>query len=376
MRDIKIGNHIIPLWLIAIILISGIGAGVLASYVWKTLIIPLEVKEPIEILYYPSELSLFPGETEEFNITVQNHASINYSVILDFYLSNTTYQENYVTFSNEIYVVTSGQQNLPSWLKIESNAPPSNTSLKVELTRLGEATEKLQITQVNFLSSLIRVTINNTGMTSITIKEIWIDNLKQNSTNPSLPATISANSELTLNIIYAWTSSNKYLFKIITSFGNRVYYSAVAPTRVQEENLFLTKQHVWYNTTGSWAEAAIVIINTGGKDVVLDKITVRGQECPWTNVYYWRTNNVTISDDLQVTSTEITGTSFSITIQGQQRNFARANDDLTLKSGWAIVIYIMNPDSIALNDVGITVGITVFTSNAQYYKETNVEAAQ
>jgi hypothetical protein len=50
--------------------------------------------------------------------------------------------------------------------------------------------------------------------------------------------------------------------------------------------------------------------------------------------------------------------------------------DLTLKSGWTIVVYITNPDSIALNDVGIPVGITVFTSNAQYYIETNVAAAQ
>jgi hypothetical protein len=41
-----------------------------------------------------------------------------------------------------------------------------------------------------------------------------------------------------------------------------------------------------------------------------------------------------------------------------------------------MVVYVMNPDSIALNDVGITVGITLFTSNAQYYKETNVAAAQ
>jgi hypothetical protein len=41
-----------------------------------------------------------------------------------------------------------------------------------------------------------------------------------------------------------------------------------------------------------------------------------------------------------------------------------------------MVIYVDQPDSIALNDVGITVGITVFTSNAQYYKETNVQAAQ
>jgi hypothetical protein len=154
------------------------------------------------------------------------------------------------------------------------------------------------------------------------------------------------------------------------------YALNVTTTRVQEEALYLSKQHVWYNTTGSWAEAAIVIVNTGGKDVVLDKISVRGQDSPWTDVYYWRTNNVTISDDLAVTTTDITGLSYDITVQGATQTFRQADDDLTLKSGWTMAVYIMNPDSVALNDVGIPVGITVFTSNAQYYKEANIEAAQ
>ena len=156
------------------------------------------------------------------------------------------------------------------------------------------------------------------------------------------------------------------------------YAINVTTTRVQEESLFLTKQHIWYNTTGGWAQGALVIINTGGKDVVIDKITVRGQECPWTNVFYWRTNNVTISNDLEPTSDYLnaSSSSASIMVQGASRTFSRASDDITLRSGWTIVIYITDPDSIALNDVGITVGITVFTSNAQYYKETNVQAAQ
>jgi hypothetical protein len=156
------------------------------------------------------------------------------------------------------------------------------------------------------------------------------------------------------------------------------YAINVTTTRVQEESLFLTKQHVWYNTTGSWAEAAIVIVNTGGKDVVLDKITVRGQECPWSNVYYWRTHTETISADLNVTATELSGSSFdmSATFKYTDPTFTQASDDLTLISGYTMVVYIKDPDSIALNDVGITVGITIFTSNAQYYKETNVEAAQ
>lgn len=155
-----------------------------------------------------------------------------------------------------------------------------------------------------------------------------------------------------------------------------LYAINVTTTRVQEESMHLTKQHIWYNTSGGWAEAAIVLLNTGGRDIVLDKISVRGQESQWSNVYYWRTNNVTISDDLHVTSTAISGSSFNISVQGVVRTFQQTNDDITLKSGWSIVVYIMNPDSIALNDVGTTAGITVFTANAQYYKETNIEAAQ
>jgi hypothetical protein len=154
------------------------------------------------------------------------------------------------------------------------------------------------------------------------------------------------------------------------------YAINVTTTRVQEENLFLTKQHVWYNTSGNWAEAAIVIVNTGGKDVVIDKVTLRGQETNWTNVYYWRTNSVTISNDLEVTPLQPTGTTFAITVQNASKTFDQASDDITLKSGYTMVIYMNNPGSIALNDVGIPVGITVFSANAQYYKETNVQAAQ
>jgi hypothetical protein len=159
------------------------------------------------------------------------------------------------------------------------------------------------------------------------------------------------------------------------------YAVNVVTTRVQEESLHLSKQHVWYNTSGGWAEAALVILNTGGRDVVLDKISVRGQECSWSNVYYWRANGITISADLNVTQvkpSQMDETKWKeiFTYLGDGETFQQASSDLTLKSGWTIVIYIENPDSISSKDVGQTVGITVFTANAQYYVEANVEAAE
>jgi len=285
MKHVAIGKYTIPSWVLGVTLAS-ICVGASALYMVLTFTIPFEVKEPIEILYYPSQVSLYPGDTLYFNVTIWNNASQNYTVFLDFSLDNAAYKNSYVTFSNATYFVRSGVQNLTAWLMVSDDAPPISTSLTVDV------------------------------------------------------------------------------------------YRQTTTTIVQEESLFLTKQHVWYNISGSWPQAALVIINTGGRDVVLDKISVRGQECPWNNVYYWRTSNATVSNDLQVTPIPITGSSFDIVVQGEMRTFTQATDDLTLKSGWTIVTYIMNPDSIALNDVGITVGIAVFTANAQYYKETNVEAVQ
>lgn len=148
----------------------------------------------------------------------------------------------------------------------------------------------------------------------------------------------------------------------------------VTSTRVQEESLHLTKQHVWYayNTSASnyVGQAAIMIINTGGRDVVIDKLTVRGQECAWTNVYYNITSE-SISDDLTFQN----ALGGSMNIGTTPYTFVAASTDLTLESGKTMIIYIHNPDSITVNDIGLTVAQTIFTSQAMYYKETNVEAS-
>ena len=158
-----------------------------------------------------------------------------------------------------------------------------------------------------------------------------------------------------------------------------VYYAVnVTSTRVQEESLHISKVHVWVNATGGWSQAALMIINTGGRDVLIDKVVVRGQESPWQNVYYWVTGNITVSADLNFTGTPLTGSQVDLKSSGVftygNGIFKQASDDLALKSGYTMVLYVMNPDSISIKDVGTTVGITVFTANAQYYKECNIEA--
>jgi hypothetical protein len=153
------------------------------------------------------------------------------------------------------------------------------------------------------------------------------------------------------------------------------YAINVTTTRVQEESLQIYKQHIWHNGT-TYAEGAFLVINTGGRDLVIDKIAVRGQESAWTTVYYNKTQDA-ISADLTYITPNANGTLLgkSITLGSTSYTLTQASDDLILKSGYSMIIYITNPDSISVSDIGVTVGFTAFTANAQYYKETNVEAS-
>jgi hypothetical protein len=145
----------------------------------------------------------------------------------------------------------------------------------------------------------------------------------------------------------------------------------VTSTRVQEESLALAKQHVWFDYSTGKAQAAIMVINAGGRDVVVDKITVRGQVCDWSKVFYNITGE-SISGDLVSNSTLTNGG--TISVGGSSHIFKQATNDLTVQSGKTLIIYISTPDSISVNDVGLTVSVNVFTSQAMYYKETNVQS--
>jgi hypothetical protein len=149
------------------------------------------------------------------------------------------------------------------------------------------------------------------------------------------------------------------------------YYAInITTTRLESEDLKITKVHIWTNS--SEAQAAFVLTNVGGRDVLLDKITVRDQDSAWTTVYYWEAN-VTISTDLAFTNDPLNDTTASITVESASRTFTQASDDIAVASGTTMVIYIDSPDSISVSDIGVTTRVTIHSANAMYSKETNVE---
>jgi len=152
-----------------------------------------------------------------------------------------------------------------------------------------------------------------------------------------------------------------------------MYAINITSTRTQQEQLKLTKQAIWVYGNGT-AYAAVAVDNVGGRDVVIDKVQVRGVEGPWSSVYFIRLG-MAISTSLNCPNSTHTWTGFLYT-SGKVADFANDTFDKPLASGDSMIIYIEQPDSVSVNDIGVTIGVTVFTENAQYYVECNVKSAE
>jgi hypothetical protein len=140
------------------------------------------------------------------------------------------------------------------------------------------------------------------------------------------------------------------------------YYAInMTGTRVQEEDLMISKAHIWANSTVQ--QAGFAIVNVGGRDALIDKIQVRGQDMDWATyiIYYNRTSKLPTAD---LAYTNKFGS-----------NYTQATAALSLKSGKCLIVYIQSPGTISVEDVGTTCSITVFTASAQYEVTVNVQSA-
>jgi hypothetical protein len=121
------------LFILTILLVS---AGVASAYAaLQPETVPLEVKEPLEILAYNAGLSLYPGETVSISVTVEDHASVGYNASLIFSLNDTAYQEKFVNFSNNVYAIEPGKNNLYASLYVSDTAPAAKLGLTIRITR-------------------------------------------------------------------------------------------------------------------------------------------------------------------------------------------------------------------------------------------------
>ena len=188
------------------------------------------------------------------------------------------------------------------------------------------------------------------------------------------------------------TRNRKGLSQVITTLiilvvavllaGVVTYYATnVTMVRTIQEEVRVRKPHIWVEEGGN-AYAAILIQNTGGRDILVDKLLIRGVEAPWGDatviVQYYK---VLPGDDV--------GTDFAVmknatdyyfgqigSVPANASYWTNTTGDMPLKSSNSILIFIKNPPNIALYDVGTTISMAVYTTNAQWIVETVVESAE
>ena len=158
------------------------------------------------------------------------------------------------------------------------------------------------------------------------------------------------------------------LASVLTFFATNV-----VSTRVQEESLHVSKAHIWVTTDGV-AEAALMVTNNGGRDVVISKAAIRGQTSDWTNVFYAVADPVADQDALNADLTYVPVPVAEGNDLGLIETASSTTGSLILPSGFTMVIYLNSPDSIGINDIGLTVGIALHSAQAVYYSEVNIQA--
>jgi len=123
-----------------------------------------------------------------------------------------------------------------------------------------------------------------------------------------------------------------------------MYATNIISTRTQQEQVKMTKQEVWVYGNGT-AFAAVAVDNVGGRDIVIDKIQVRGVEASWSSVYYLRKSSAVSTSLNCPNSSGHSWTNFLYT-SGTVATFSSDSNDKPLASGNTMILYVVNPDSV------------------------------
>jgi len=136
----------------------------IANVVFQQTTIPLQIEDPIQILHYPTSLNLYPGQTVQINVTLENNAPVTYSVSLDYQLNDSVYQANYAVFSNTVYNVSTGEQTLNGFLSVSSKAPAANLTLTITCNRTPQSSPTASLAPTNQPTQPSNLTTDNSTL--------------------------------------------------------------------------------------------------------------------------------------------------------------------------------------------------------------------
>jgi flagellin-like protein len=96
------------------------------------------------------------------------------------------------------------------------------------------ATEQVTITNVQFGTNWVSMTVNNTATTSIVLNDLFVNNIQQTTfaSGQDIPKSIDANTGYVINATVttpALNSGSNYALKVVSAKGNPFSYTATMP---------------------------------------------------------------------------------------------------------------------------------------------------
>jgi hypothetical protein len=119
---------------------------------------------------------------------------------------------------------------------------------------------------------------------------------------------------------------------------------------------------------GTSSEAGFVVLNTGGKVVSVQGITIRGQSVP-TSSWYYNTADASATNIQKELTSDLTLSTINVNGAAGEETFTLATGPISLAQGKAAFIYLANPAGISAIDGGLS-----FTMNVQAGKASAVQS--
>jgi len=130
----------------------------------------------------------------------------------------------------------------------------------------------------------------------------------------------------------------------------------------ESEAIRVSNAHIWVSANGT-STAAFAVQNTGGKQVSLSTISIRGISVPLSNVYF-NTADATATNIQTEFTADYTETSVNVNGVAGEETFTPATGPVSLNQGEVVIIYLDEPANIGAIDAGLSLTLNVEAGRA------------
>lgn len=151
------------------------------------------------------------------------------------------------------------------------------------------------------------------------------------------------------------------------------YQSPIVEHPSENIAIQISNSQIWVSNNGTASVAGLVVQNTGGKAVSVEKILVKGQLVPIGSWYYNNDPSVATASNIkkELKFDDTLGT-IDVTGDGSPEQFTHASGPLPLQQGQAMFLYLANPADITAVDAGSAVTMNIQAGKAAAVESVNV----